>query len=74
MSRPAPIRWRVIVTRYPCEVCQAAPGEPCYTYSGTRKYEPHAPRARLAAANGWRDPDEGAYIGPEGSPLPWSSQ
>lgn len=73
--RQPPIRWRHIVTRYPCEVCHAAPGELCRSYSGAVKWEPHADRSRLASANGWRDPDERAYIGDQGRrPLPGSAR
>lgn len=57
MSQEPPIRWRAVVTAYPCEVCLAGPGEPCRSAGGARKYEPHADRARLASANGWRDPE-----------------
>lgn len=65
-------RWRAVVTRYPCDTCQAGPGQLCTTWTGNQKNEPHASRARAAAANAWHDPDEGAYIGPGGSPLPGS--
>lgn len=62
--------WRTVVTRYPCPVCHVPPGSLCQTTSGAIKYEPHADRSRLAADNGWRDPEECAYIHPEGRSVP----
>ena len=53
-----PRRERVVWQSYPCETCGATPGQPCVTYSGTAKQEPHAPRARLAEARGWLAADE----------------
>lgn len=41
---------------YPCPICQAGPGHWCETYNGQVKREPHADRARLAAADQWRGP------------------
>lgn len=43
--------WRDIVNSFPCETCNAGPGEVCRTITGNRKNEPHAPRAYLAARN-----------------------
>jgi hypothetical protein len=40
--------WRAIVESHPCPVCNAGPGEPCRTYTGNRKAECHADRARDA--------------------------
>jgi hypothetical protein len=52
------VRWLVVVTRYPCTRCGAAPGELCRTDSGTNTYTPHADRSALASEDGWADPDQ----------------
>lgn len=57
MTKPRTL-WRDIVDSYPCPTCDAAPGEDCHTTSGAAKYEPHAPRSRLASTNAWRFADE----------------
>lgn len=49
------ITWRRIVQQYECEVCMAGPGEPCKTYSGEMKMEPHSARSNLARANNWAE-------------------
>ena len=50
-------QWRAVVETYECETCGATPGQPCVTYSGTVKREPHAPRSQLAADHHWRTAD-----------------
>lgn len=46
--------WREVVTSYPCPICDAGPGEPCQTWTGHPKFEPHADRSRIAAAHHWK--------------------
>lgn len=50
---PPHIAWRQAVQQYACPSCHAAPGGPCVTASGYVMHEPHAERARLAAADHW---------------------
>lgn len=45
--------WRLVVNSYPCPECHAVPGRACLTVRGVPKPEPHADRAREAAARGW---------------------
>jgi hypothetical protein len=52
-KHPAPW-YRAVWEQYPCTRCGAAPGAPCTSDSGTAKHEPHADRAALASADGWR--------------------
>jgi hypothetical protein len=39
-------QWKKVRLSYPCVVCNASPGEPCYTSTGNPKSEVHAERGR----------------------------
>lgn len=56
MSRE-PAHWRIVANAYPCDECDAAPGEACITRGGNISHTPHAPRSRAASAGGWANPD-----------------
>jgi hypothetical protein len=53
MGRKPHLPWRIAVEQYACETCGAPPGKPCVTTSDNPKGEPHAWRARMAAAYNW---------------------
>jgi hypothetical protein len=52
------LKWQRVVTQYGCPSCGAAPGRMCVSTGGRIKHEPHADRARLAAADHWVEHDE----------------
>lgn len=39
--------WRLVYLSYPCPVCEAGPGEDCYTQTGKITRQVHADRARM---------------------------
>jgi hypothetical protein len=62
--------WRLVVTSYACHICGAPPGRHCVSETGHPKGEPHADRARLAAARGWAFADAPARCYRCHRPLP----
>lgn len=39
--------WLAAIESYPCPTCGAGPGDPCLTYTGNEKNEPHVDRGRV---------------------------
>lgn len=50
--------WKRCALAHPCLTCNAAPDEECTSVAGVPQALPHVTRTRLAAADGWRNPDE----------------
>lgn len=64
-ARRAHLAWQQAVLQYPCPSCHVAPGEWCITASGRPFHEPHADRARLAAADHWNTHLDDGPDGPD---------
>lgn len=73
MPRPKG-RTRLTWEEYPCPVCTAGPGDPCVTWSGIPKSEPHADRARLASENNWQPPREDDPGNERANPFLWRDE
>jgi hypothetical protein len=56
MPRHNRAAWQLVLTTYRCHECGARVGHGCRTGAG-RPTEPHADRARQAAARGWAAAD-----------------
>jgi hypothetical protein len=48
--------WKEVVVEFPCDTCNAGPGEQCLTSAGNITYLPHATRTRQASDNDWVPP------------------
>jgi len=72
MSKSHRQRWRIVIESYTCPTCGAGASRRCETYAGKVKTEPHADRARLAEARGWRAADELDPDDPQHDP--WADQ
>lgn len=62
--------WRLVVNSYPCPECHVPPGRACLTVHNRPKPEPHADRARAAAARGWAYAEAAARCYRCHAPLP----